>query len=91
MIGFDAVTANERMKRMERLLSAVKIESLGYPIEVGVSHAFEDFASLSDLEATIKAADEGMYRQKQLRKGLIQANQLSLKEQSAPVGVLAGR
>ncbi len=92
MIGFDAATANERMKRMERLLSAVRIESLGYPIEVGVSHAFEDFANLADLDATIKAADEGMYRQKQLRKtGRIQEDNLSLRDQPSPVGAFAGR
>lgn len=69
MIGLDSVTASERMKRMEPLLSAVHIESLGYPIQIGVSHAFEDFANIAQLDATIKAADEGMYRQKQFRKG----------------------
>ena len=91
MIGFDAATANERLKRMERLLSAVRIDSLGYPIEVGVSYAFEDFASLSDLDATIKAADEGMYRQKQIRKDRTNANKNSLKNAELPVGVLASR
>ena len=91
MIGFDAATANERMKKMERLLSAVRIDSLGYPIVVGVSHAFEDFASLSDLDATIKAADEGMYRQKQIRKDRINANKNSLQNAESQVGVLASR
>lgn len=89
MIGLDSATANERMKKMERLLSAVRIDSLGYPIEIGVSHAFEDFADLTDLENTIKLADEGMYRQKQIRKGQIRHNQVSIKNAAIPV--LEGR
>ena len=91
MVGLDSATANERMKKMERLLSAVKIDNLGSAIEIGVSHAFEDFASLADLESTIKAADEGMYRQKQMRKDRIRANQLLLGNHSAPAAVLANR
>lgn len=90
MIGLDSATANERMKKMDRLLSSVRIDSLGYPIEIGVSHAFEDFASLADLDATIKAADEGMYRQKQIRKSRINENHGSIT-QAAPVEQLAHR
>ncbi|HEY2847818.1 MAG TPA: hypothetical protein VGI80_08365 [Pyrinomonadaceae bacterium] len=69
MIGLDAVSANRRMARMEGLLSDIRIEGVPQLISIGVSHAFADFADLTELEATIKRADEGMYRQKQRRKG----------------------
>ena len=75
MIGLDSVTATTRMKRLEILLSDVRIEGLNHPVEIGVSHAFEDFENLNFLESTIKAADAGMYRQKQIRKGLVIDNQ----------------
>ena len=91
MIGLDSVTANERMKKMERLLSAVRIESLGYPIKVGVSHAFEDFENLSDLDATIKAADEGMYRQKQQKKDRNRSSHGASQDVGDPVGALVVR
>jgi diguanylate cyclase (GGDEF)-like protein len=70
MIGLDAAVATERMKKMEELLSNVRIEGINHPIEIGVSHAFADFVNLDSLEETIKRADAGMYRQKQIRKGL---------------------
>ncbi len=69
MIGLDSVTATDRMKRLEKLLADVRIEGLNHTVEIGVSHAFEDFENLNFLESTIKAADAGMYRQKQIRKG----------------------
>lgn len=75
MIGLDSVTANGRMARMDSLLSNVRIEGLKHPMSIGVSHAFADFEDLNDLEATIKRADQGMYRQKQRRKaGLVNEN-----------------
>lgn len=70
MIGLDSNLANARMSRLEKLLSNVRVEGLNHPIEIGVSHAFEDFENLNFLESTIKAADAGMYRQKQIRKGI---------------------
>ena len=70
MIGLDSKTAYSRMDKMEKMLTNVRIEGINKPITIGVSHAFEDFADLRDLEATIQLADEGMYRQKQKRKGL---------------------
>jgi len=73
MIGLDSVTANSRMARMDELLSNVHIEGVKHLMSIGVSHAFADFADLTDLEATIKRADEGMYRQKQIRKGRLVA------------------
>ena len=65
MISLDSDMANTRMVRMERLLSNVRIDGVYQPLSIGVSHAFENFADLNELEATIKRADEGMYRQKQ--------------------------
>lgn len=78
MIGLDSATANSRMEKMERLLSNVTVEGVNKSLAVGVSHAFEDFADLADLEATITRADAGMYRQKQIRKGLIQENPVAV-------------
>jgi len=71
MISLDSKTANSRMAKMEKLLSNVHIEGVPKPLTIGVSHAFADFADLSDLESTIERADAGMYRQKQIRKGFI--------------------
>jgi diguanylate cyclase (GGDEF)-like protein len=71
MIGLDSDTANGRMARMERMLTGIRIDGVHSPMSIGVSHAFENFADLRDLEATIRRADAGMYRQKQIRKGLI--------------------
>ena len=70
MIGLDSETAYSRMSRMEKMLSNVRIDGIKQLMTIGVSHAFEDFADLGDLEATIKRADAGMYKQKQKRKGL---------------------
>jgi diguanylate cyclase (GGDEF)-like protein len=69
MVGLDSATANSRMARMESLLSEVRVEGVNHLLSIGVSHAFEDFADLADLEGTIERADAGMYRQKQIRKG----------------------
>ena len=70
MIGLDSETAFSRMGRMEKMLSNVRVEGIKQLLTIGVSHAFEDFADMGDLEATIKRADAGMYKQKQKRKGL---------------------
>jgi diguanylate cyclase (GGDEF)-like protein len=76
MIGLNAETATSRMARIERMLSNVRIEGVFQPLSIGVSHAFEDFAELSDLENTIERADAKMYRQKQLRKSLAGPTQM---------------
>lgn len=71
MISLDAASASRRMKRLETLLADVRIEGVSRSFNVGVSHAFEDFQGLNDLESAIQKADEGMYKQKQVRKGYI--------------------
>lgn len=91
MIGLDAKSANVRMARLEKLLSNVRIEGLSHPIAIGVSHAFEDFMDLSSLESTIKAADAGMYRQKQIRKGKINSLPPEVSSASVNVEILAER
>ncbi len=68
MIGLDSEMADARMTKMEKILSNLVIEGVYKPLSIGVSHAFENFDDLKDLEATIEKADAGMYRQKQLRK-----------------------
>ncbi|MEJ7622388.1 MAG: GGDEF domain-containing protein [Pyrinomonadaceae bacterium] len=68
MIGFSADEASERMMRLDRLLSAVHIDGVQNPMAIGVSRAFENFADLAHLEATIERADAGMYQQKLARK-----------------------
>lgn len=85
MIGLDSATANSRMGRLEQMLSSVRVDSSVKPLTVRVSHAFEDFDDLTDLESTIQAADAGMYRQKQTRKGLAGANPAATK----PTAVLS--
>lgn len=70
MIGLDSASAESRMARLERMLTDVHVDGVKRPMSIGVSHAFADFADIVDLEATIKRADAGMYRQKQIRKGL---------------------
>lgn len=91
MIGLEAATATQRMQKLENLLSNVRIDGLSRPIEIGVSHAFENFENLNFLESTIKAADAGMYRQKQIRKGLIKASQAAYREGAAHEPALADR
>lgn len=91
MIGLDSDTANSRMNRMERMLSAVRIEGVDQPLKVGVSHAFEDFGDLNDLESTIKRADEGMYRQKQIRKSSSVEDQSALSTMIRGAEILVGK
>lgn len=79
MVGLDSETATKRMARLETVLSNVSIDGLSHPIEIGVSYAFEDFDNINFLESTMKAADEGMYRQKQMRKARIAGNQAALE------------
>lgn len=69
MISLDSEFAYARMKKMEQMLTNIQIDGIRQPLTVGVSHAFEDFSDLNDLEITIQKADAGMYRQKQIRKG----------------------
>lgn len=68
MIGLDAAAAHGRMSKLDSLLSSVPVEGVPHLMSIGVSHAFADFDDVTDLESTIKRADEGMYKQKQLRK-----------------------
>jgi len=72
MIGLKSDMANSRMKKMEDMLSDVVFEGVDRPISISVSHAFENFDDLADLETTIERADAGMYQQKQIRKALVQ-------------------
>ena len=85
MIGLDSQTADTRMERMEKLLSNIKVVGVNHPISISVSHAFENFDDLGELEATIKRADAGMYQQKQIRKGLIRETEVVLDQTLAEV------
>ncbi len=68
MIGLDAPTAYERMVKIENLLTNVDIAGADRRISIRVSHAFEDFTDINDLENTIAKADASMYLNKQQRK-----------------------
>jgi len=48
----------------------MKIDGVRERLSIKVSYAFENFEDVTDLESTLKRADAGMYRQKQLRKGI---------------------
>ncbi len=91
MISMDAVTAASRMKRLDSLLSNLQIEGLNHTVDIGASYAFEDFENLNFLESTIKAADVGMYKQKQFRKGLMAMERSALLELPESNAVLAAR
>jgi hypothetical protein len=56
------------MERMEILLTNVDILGADKPLSIKVSHAFEDFIDVNDLENTIAKADAMMYLNKQQRK-----------------------
>jgi len=71
MIGIDSQLANARMSRMEKILSDVRVDGVAQPMTIGVSHAFENFFDLDELEESIKRADAGMYREKQTRKSRV--------------------
>ncbi len=90
MIGFDAKPADERMKKMESLLSSTLIKGVDHPIAIGVSHGFENFADLDDLEATIKQADAGMYRSKKIRKEGVDVSPVSTAHPAANSEIHAG-
>lgn len=81
MIGLDAQVAYQRMVRMEGLLTNVDVVGADQPLTIGVSHAFENFSDLQDLENTIAKADAMMYLNKQQRKTLksnrVPPNQMS--------------
>ena len=70
MVGLKSEAAEARMSRLERSLTDVHIDGVAGAITIGVSHAFADFDDITEIDATIKRADERMYRQKQLRKAL---------------------
>ncbi len=68
MVGLDSEIALDRMARMDDMLTNVRIDGVAQPLTVRVSHAFEDFNDIADLELTIEKADAKMYIQKQKRK-----------------------
>lgn len=68
MIGLDAQAAHQRSVRIETLLTNVDVHGADQPLTIGVSHAFENFTDLKDLENTIAKADAMMYLNKQQRK-----------------------
>lgn len=68
MVGLDADVAYKRMVRMEELLTDVNVHGADQPLTIGISHAFENFADINDLENTIAKADAMMYLNKQQRK-----------------------
>ncbi len=91
MIGFDSEMAYSRMSMLEEMLSAVRIDSTIPPLKISVSHAFEDFGDLSELDQTINRADAGMYRQKQIRKGMISSKPALMPQATVEREVLIGR
>jgi diguanylate cyclase (GGDEF)-like protein len=68
LIGLDAQAAYQRMERIEGMLTDVHVEGAGRPLTIHVSHAFENFSDLGELETTIEKADAMMYLNKQQRK-----------------------
>jgi diguanylate cyclase (GGDEF)-like protein len=68
MIGLGAEAANNRMKRIEDMLTDIMIEGAYRPLTIGVSRGFTDFTDFSELEKAMNAADAEMYRLKQERK-----------------------
>jgi len=70
MIGLNANVAYQRMVRMETLLTDVDVPGADRPLTIGVSHAFENFTDINDLENTIAKADAMMYLNKQQRKAI---------------------
>jgi diguanylate cyclase (GGDEF)-like protein len=89
MISLDADMANERMERLDAVLTGVEVEGVGHPLTIRVSHAFENFGELSELENTIKRADAGMYRKKQSRKAMEYDDEVYTIDGSLLGGVLA--
>jgi diguanylate cyclase (GGDEF)-like protein len=68
MVGISAEAATVRMRKVDELLKDISIDGAPYPVSIRVSHAFENFSSLAEIEDTIQKADAGMYRVKQARK-----------------------
>ncbi|MBK8465800.1 MAG: diguanylate cyclase [Chloracidobacterium sp.] len=68
MVGLDAEVAYKRMVKMEELLTDVNVMGADQPLTIGISHAFENFTDINDLENTIAKADAMMYLNKQQRK-----------------------
>ena len=81
MVGLDSASAELRMARLETSLTDVQVDGVPDRITIGVSHAFADFRDITAIDETIKRADAGMYRQKQLRKRA----EYSLDGASSPV------
>lgn len=77
MIGISAEAATVRMRKVEEILKGITIDGVPYPLTICVSHAFENFTSLSEIEDTIQKADAGMYRVKQTRKLKQDAEEIS--------------
>jgi diguanylate cyclase (GGDEF)-like protein len=90
MIGLEAKLANSRMAKLDKLLSSVTIDGIDQPMAIGVSHAFEDFDDLRQLETSITRADASMYKRKQIRKGLMDEYHPIFADVSVPPGALAG-
>ena len=70
MIGMDAQVAYQRMPRLDALLTNIDVMGAGQPLSIGVSHGFDNFTDVNDLESTIAKADAMMYLNKQQRKAL---------------------
>jgi diguanylate cyclase (GGDEF)-like protein len=68
MIGMQAEMAQDRMQRLEQMLTDIAIPEISGSISIGVSSGFTDFADPGSLESAINQADLEMYRRKQQRK-----------------------
>jgi len=84
MIGLDADAAYRRMEKFEKMLTNVAVEGADKFLTIGVSHAFENFEDLAELENTIAKADAMMYLNKQQRKA---GNKSSTVSPFSPSGI----
>ncbi len=70
MISMDAESADRRMSDLDEMLSEICLNGSVEPLSVRVSHAFEDFSDIGEIEEALRRADAGMYKQKQRRKAI---------------------
>ncbi len=90
LVGLDSQAAYERMSRIETLLSNVCIDGVDKLMTIGVSHAFEDFSDLAELENSIAKADAMMYLNKQQRKAA-KSERSAIKQGTPGGGIVVHR
>jgi diguanylate cyclase (GGDEF)-like protein len=85
MVGFDQSQAMQRMQSLDEILTHVRLRGFDGLFTIGVSVGFADFKEISELEKSIKIADEAMYRNKQRRKQTKGENKPKQRLQRSPV------